>query len=92
MPKIKTNRATAKRFKVTEGSNLQLFAEAFNILNRYNKVSINSNEYIASGTLAAPVLTLNNSATSITRFGLPRSGFLPMNGARIVQLGAKFNF
>jgi outer membrane receptor protein involved in Fe transport len=81
-----------KRFKVTEGSNLQLFAEAFNILNRYNKVSINSNEYIASGTLAAPVLTLNNSATSITRFGLPRSSFLPMNGARIVQLGAKFNF
>jgi hypothetical protein len=77
-----------KRFRVTEGSNLQLFAEAFNILNRYNKVSINSNEYIFAGGQ----LNFNNSPTSITRFGLPRSGFLPMNGARIVQLGAKFNF
>jgi outer membrane receptor protein involved in Fe transport len=77
-----------KRFKVTEGSNLQLFAEAFNILNRYNKVSINANEYIFSGGQ----LNFNNSPSSITRFGLPRSGFLPMNGARTVQLGAKFNF
>jgi outer membrane receptor protein involved in Fe transport len=77
-----------KRFKVTEGSNLQLFAEAFNILNRFNKVSINANEYIFSGGQ----LNFNNSPTSITRFGLPRSGFLPMNGARTVQLGAKFNF
>jgi outer membrane receptor protein involved in Fe transport len=81
-----------KRFKVTEGSNLQLFAEAFNILNRFNKVSINSNEWTITGTGATTALAPNNSATSITRFGLPRSGFLPMNGARIVQLGAKFNF
>jgi hypothetical protein len=51
-------------------------------------VSINSNEYIFSGGQ----LNFNNSPASITRFGLPRSGFLPMNGARIVQLGAKFNF
>jgi hypothetical protein len=77
---------------VTEGSNLQLFAEAFNILNRYNKVNINNNEWTVTGTGPTTTLVPNNSATSITRFGLPRSGFLPMNGARIVQLGAKFNF
>jgi len=79
-----------KRFKVTEGTNLQLFAEAFNILNRYNKVSINSNEFIVAGTPAT--LNFNNSPASTSRFGLPRSSFLPMNGARTVQLGAKFNF
>ena len=79
-----------KRFKVTEGTNLQLFAEAFNILNRYNKVSINSNEFIVAG--APATLNFNNSPASTSRFGLPRSSFLPMNGARTVQLGAKFNF
>ena len=77
-----------KRVKVTEGTNLQLFAEAFNILNRYNKVSINSNEFIFAGGQ----LNFNNSPASTSRFGLPRSSFLPMNGARTVQLGAKFNF
>jgi outer membrane receptor protein involved in Fe transport len=77
-----------KRIRTTEGTNLQLFAEAFNVLNRFNKVTVNTNQYIFAGGQ----LNFNNSPTSTSAFGLPRSGFLPLNGARVVQLGAKFNF
>lgn len=77
-----------KGFRVTESTNLQLFAEAFNILNHFNATAINGNEFVLGGG----ILTPNNSATSTSRFGLPRSSIQPLNGARIVQLGARFTF
>ena len=78
-----------KGFKFTESTNLQLFAEAFNILNRFNPTLINNSQYVLTGG----VLTPNNSPTSTSAFGLPRSNIAsPLNGARIVQLGARFTF
>jgi hypothetical protein len=80
-----------KRIRFTEQTNLQLFAEAFNILNRFNKTTVNTGEFSVTGVCPATcVLTPNNTGT--TAFGLPRSGFNALNGARIVQLVAKFVF
>lgn len=88
----------SKTVNVTERAKLQLFVEAFNILNHFNVLAVKPTEYVfSSGTLL-----LTPQFTGINAFQLPTSpgsgsiypfaGPAQLNGARIFQLGARVSF
>lgn len=68
-----------------ESVRLQLFAEAFNLFNRFNVTGVRNVQYaLSSGTLR-----LQNQTTAPTAYwGLPTA----TSGGRIIQLGAKVTF
>lgn len=71
-----------KNISFAEKAKLQLFAEAFNILNHFNVSSVRTTKYAISGGQLVP------QTAPATRFGLPNGH----SGARIFQLGAKLSF
>ncbi|MEO5936050.1 MAG: hypothetical protein ABIP81_02450, partial [Terriglobales bacterium] len=88
-----------KNIRFTEKAKMQIFAEAFNILNHFNVSSARTTQYAMLANTAtstsncgagfAPgVSCLVPQVAPATRFGLP-SGH---TGARIFQLGAKLSF
>ncbi|MDQ3919592.1 MAG: TonB-dependent receptor, partial [Acidobacteriota bacterium] len=75
----------SRRFKITEGTDIEVLAEAFNLLNRTQVTTVNNTLYSISGT----TLNFNGGA----------SGFSSVTGAdstlfreRQVQLGVRFHF
>jgi hypothetical protein len=75
----------SRRFKITEGTNIEVLAEAFNLFNRTQITTVNQTLYSISGTN----LTFNSGA----------SGFNSVTGAdstlfreRQIQLGVRFQF
>lgn len=75
----------SRRFKITEGTDIEVLAEGFNLLNRTQVTTVNQTLYSISGT------TLN--------FNSGASGFNSVTGAdstlfreRQVQLGVRFHF
>ncbi|HEU5401970.1 MAG TPA: TonB-dependent receptor [Terriglobales bacterium] len=82
---------------ITEGTKLQFFAEAFNVLNHFNVTGVRNQQYALStplnqaqcGTAGIPCLIPQDPAhTTTAYFGLPNA----TSGQRIIQLGAKFSF
>ncbi|MGH9971504.1 MAG: carboxypeptidase regulatory-like domain-containing protein [Pyrinomonadaceae bacterium] len=83
----------SRRFGITEGTKLELLAEAFNLFNRTQVTSVNSSIYsiCSTGTAANPCPQLN--------FNSGASGFGSVTGAdstlfreRQVQLAVRFEF
>ncbi|PYT00590.1 MAG: hypothetical protein DMF65_08530 [Acidobacteria bacterium] len=75
----------SRRFKITEGTNIEVLAEGFNLFNRTQVTTVNQTLYSISGS----TLTFNSGA----------SGFNSVTGAdstlfreRQVQLGLRFQF
>jgi hypothetical protein len=97
-----------KNIKITEQTKLQIFVEAFNILNHFNKYAVRTTQYAVSSNSAAnnalataPCGTnfgvgtqcLVAQTAAATAFGLPTSSaVVNLDGARIFQLGAKISF
>ena len=93
-----------RQFKPTEGTRLEFLWEAFNLLNRYNPVSVDNGAYSFSASSASPTATCSTATVGagITNFGgcvTPLSGFLRVTAtgntlynARQMQLGLKFSF
>ncbi|MCI0349021.1 MAG: TonB-dependent receptor [Acidobacteriales bacterium] len=73
-----------RKVRVREGMQLELFAEAFNLFNRFNYYSANFNQF--SGTALTPL------AVSATSFGMPREVIGAQPVQRVIQLGTKFVF
>ncbi len=71
---------------------MQLFVEAYNILNHFNVYSVRTTQYSLSTTTLTP---LN---TGVAGFGVPQAApggstyAINMNGARVFQVGAKIGF
>ena len=84
--------------KMGESMRLQVFAEAFNILNHFNYFSAKTNEYkVGTGAACAAgatpcLLPLNLATAGANAFALPISvlGGTPVE--RTIQLGARFSF
>jgi hypothetical protein len=84
-----------KRFALTERANMQLFLEAFNVTNRFNVYAVKNTQYAASGTTLTPPTGLNAFGTPTSPGGgsnYPYAGPVPLDGARVFQVGAKINF
>lgn len=69
-----------------ESTKLQLFAEAFNLFNRFNVTGVKTQQY--SLTNATTFKAINQANASASYFGLPTG----TSGQRVVQLGAKVSF
>ena len=80
----------------SEGINVKLIAEAFNILNHSNVTGVFTNQYIVGSSGGSPILIPNSNPNSTTRFQLP-SSFSNSSGGfsyagRVLQLAAKITF
>jgi hypothetical protein len=81
----------SRRFKITEGSKLELLAEGFNIFNRTQVTGVNNRMYVLSAqgsTPGSPVI-----ATFDPTFGTPSdlsNGFFFRE--RQIQFAARFEF
>ncbi|HYG97612.1 MAG TPA: hypothetical protein VD837_00665 [Terriglobales bacterium] len=76
-----------KNVQISERLKLQAFVEAFNLFNRFNVVSVRTQQYAVSGNQ----LVLQDKVNAPkTYFGMPTSPLTP--NARILQLGAKMVF
>ena len=72
----------SRRFSITEGTKLELLAEAFNLFNRTQVTGVNSTLYNLSG----PTLTFNPG------FGTVTGADSTLFRERQVQLAARFEF
>ena len=86
-----------KNFPIWESVKLQMFVEAFNIVNRFNVFNIRNTQFARSTSAAAcgttPTPCLVPQSTGNTAFRLPAAtSAVDLNGARIFQLGAKITF
>ncbi|HUS18033.1 MAG TPA: carboxypeptidase regulatory-like domain-containing protein [Terriglobales bacterium] len=71
-----------RNINFTEHAKVQIFAEAFNILNHFNVSGVRTTQYALTAGQLVP------QTAPATRFGLPNAH----TGARIFQLGAKISF
>ncbi|MEW6734413.1 MAG: carboxypeptidase regulatory-like domain-containing protein [Acidobacteriota bacterium] len=77
----------SKSFRPTETTKLEFIVEAFNLLNRTNIATINTNQFLIGGTSTAPTLIPNRT------FLQPTTSTGSRNGAnRQLQLALKFDF
>lgn len=72
----------SRRFRITEGTKLELLAEGFNVFNRTQVTNVNSTLYNLSGT------NLNFNST----FGITTGADSTLFRERQVQLAARFEF
>ena len=72
----------SRRFKITEGTKLELLGEAFNLFNRTQVTGVNSTLYVQSGT------TMTFSPT----FGSTTAADSTLFRERQVQLAVRFEF
>ena len=94
-----TDITAAKRFRVTEGSSLQLKVAAFNFLNHANNTftsvnlsnyTMDINETATTGTLNQALLnsTVSNGAPGVNQFGAA-----PLRtGRRVMELALRYDF
>lgn len=93
----------SRKVRVREGMQFEMFAEAFNLFNRFNYYSANFNQFsVATATAAlnspcgagiAPgALCLRPTAANATGFGMPREVIGAQPVQRVIQLGTKFTF
>jgi hypothetical protein len=94
-----TDITAAKRFRVTEGSSLQLRVAAFNFINHANNTftQVNSSNYTMMINGTANSGTLNNALTSsAVSNGAPGAnqfGAAPLRtGRRVMELGLRYDF
>ncbi|HEY0564238.1 MAG TPA: hypothetical protein VGC88_01570, partial [Terriglobales bacterium] len=80
-----------KTVSITEHTNLQLIAEAFNVFNHANITNVNRNFYRLTGSALTPVTVANSG---IGGFGVPTAANLTGFGnvGRVLQLAARINF
>jgi outer membrane receptor protein involved in Fe transport len=82
----------AKKFKLYESFNFEVFGEAFNLFNHVNVTSVGppfcngSCLYSAGGTAANPTLTFQSS------FGVPTASSNFFTAQRQIQIGARLRF
>ena len=87
----------SRLFSIHESMGLQIFAEAFNVANHPNVISVNTNysSYVASGGTGCSAALHTNGCivpyTAVT-FGSPSSTSSTIFGARQMQFTAKFIF
>ena len=86
----------SKRFTVHEGYQLELLAEAFNVLNHQNVTAVNTTVY-SLGTAKNPATGLSHNTLSANTsngvFGVPNnSNNNNIYSPRQIQLGARFHF
>ncbi|MEZ5346493.1 MAG: carboxypeptidase regulatory-like domain-containing protein [Pyrinomonadaceae bacterium] len=77
----------SRRFRLTETSNIEIFAEGFNIFNRQNITNAGSTAYAISTTAGVSRLTYNAST-----FGVPTEAGNSIFRERQIQFAARFNF
>jgi hypothetical protein len=95
----------SRKIRVREGMQFEMFAEAFNIFNRFNYYSANFNQFTVgtvpatgvnpcAGTGATGVggKCLLPVAANATGFGMPREVIGAQPVQRVIQLGTKFTF
>jgi outer membrane receptor protein involved in Fe transport len=71
-----------RNFRIREGMNLLVFAEAFNLFNHFLPTGVNTHAYSIVGT------NLNYDTT----FGNPTSASNTLFAQRLIQFGARFDF
>ena len=76
----------AKKFKVFESVNFEVFGEAFNLFNHVNATSVGTHIYSVGGTAAAPTLTFD------PQFGVVTSSSSTLLSQRQIQIGAKLTY
>jgi outer membrane receptor protein involved in Fe transport len=76
----------AKKFKLYESWNFELFGEAFNLFNHVNATSVGTRIYSIGGTAAAPTLAFD------PQFGAVTSSSNSLSAQRQIQIGARLTF
>ena len=76
----------AKKFRLYESWNFELFGEAFNLFNHPNATSVGTRIYSIGGSAAAPTLTFD------PQFGVVQSSSSTLLGQRQIQIGARLTF
>jgi hypothetical protein len=76
----------ARKIQVKEYGSLELLAEAFNLFNHVNVVGMNTQEFTAGGTAAAPTLTQSST------FGLANASSATLSRERQLQFAVRFQF
>ena len=70
LPKIvNVDLRISRRFRITNGANLEILGEAFNLLNRTQVTGLNTRMYMAGGTAAASTLTFDPSFQTVRAAG-----------------------
>jgi len=70
----------AKKFRLYESWNFELFGEAFNLFNHPNATSVGTRIYSIGGSAAAPTLTFD------PQFGVVQSSSSTLLGQRQIQI------
>jgi hypothetical protein len=81
----------SRTIRFTERANLQLIAEAFNVLNHQNVTGVRTTFYAVTGGLLVPQTV---GAVGINAFGVPSAANVNGQGnvGRVLQLAAKIRF
>jgi len=70
MPKIvNVDLRVSRRFRITNGVNLEVLGEAFNLLNRTQVTELNTRMYVAGGTASASTLTFDPAFQTVRAAG-----------------------
>ena len=76
----------AKEFALTERWHFQVFAQAFNLFNHVNATGVDTVQFFAGGTAAAPTLTYNSDFMHVT------ASSNSLIAQRQIQIGAKLSW
>ena len=70
MPKIlNVDLRIARRFRMTDKADMEILAEAFNLLNRTQVTDLNTRMYVAGGTATASTLTFDPAFQTVSAAG-----------------------
>ncbi len=90
-----TDLTAAKRFRVTEGSSVQLRVAAFNFINHANNsfTPVNTQNYTMNFSQTSNATDVNQALQSANASSNNQFGFAPLKeGRRIMELGLRFDF
>lgn len=91
-----TDITAAKRFKVTDGSSVQLRVAAFNFINHANNTftTVNPANYTLTFSQASNATNVNQAlASTNAAASSPQFGYAPLReGRRIMELGLRYDF
>ncbi len=90
-----TDLTAAKRFRLTEGSSMQLSVAAFNFINHGNNsfTQVNQANYTLNFSQTSNAGDVNQALLNTNASSNPQFGYAPLReGRRIMELGLRFDF